>query len=175
MTFQGFEPSIFQFLEQLADNNNRRGSKRTNGGTRGKCWSPVWRSSARLPQAEEALAAFRGQRPTRRRVVDAHLPGHAVRQGQDAVQDECRHPVPARIRQGRPRAGILRPHRAGRVLSGDGRLAAGSGITSVGPSSDRRSSRPLEASQQRPQFRARFQLDGDSLKTRRAASPPTIR
>ena len=51
----------------------------------------------RLPAPAEAdLAVLRGQRPAGRGFAHAGLPRHAVRQGRRAVQDERRHPVPAR-------------------------------------------------------------------------------
>jgi len=44
--FERFQPMLFEFLEQLADNNNRPWFQETKGDTSGTCWSPRWPSSA---------------------------------------------------------------------------------------------------------------------------------
>ncbi len=56
-------------------------------------------------------AEVRGCADARRRVVDAGLSRHAICERQDAVQDQHRHPVPARTGQRRALAGLLPAYR----------------------------------------------------------------
>jgi len=46
LKFEKFQSALFEFLEQLADNNNRPWFRKTRRGTIARCWSRRWRSSA---------------------------------------------------------------------------------------------------------------------------------
>ena len=125
MEFEGFRPTLFEFLEELAANNNRPWFQENKGRYERDVLEPCAGLHPRLPAPAEAdLAVLRGQRPAGGRLAHAGLPRHAVLQARRAVQDQRRHPVPARVRPRHPCPGLLRPHRAGRVLPGRGRVAA---------------------------------------------------
>ena len=81
-TFDRFQPTLFEFLEQLADNNNRPWFQENKGRYERRGFEARDGLHPRLPAPAEAdLAALRGQRPARGRLAHAGLPRHAVRQG----------------------------------------------------------------------------------------------
>ena len=81
------------------------------------------RGLRRAPRRDQP--AFPRRPAAERRLALPHLPRHPLLQGQDALQDQCRRPLPPRRRQGRPCARLLPPSGAGDVLRRLRRLAPG--------------------------------------------------
>ena len=85
--FERFRPTLFEFLEQLADNNNRPWFQENKSRYEGEVLEPAMAFIRPPIPAEADLAVLRGQRPADGRIADAGLPRHAVRQGRRALQD----------------------------------------------------------------------------------------
>jgi len=83
------------------------------------------------------LTAVYGDRQEERRLVDARSPGYTLLEGQAAVQDQRRDPVPAHRGQGRACTGVVRPPGARAVLSRCGDLAPRCRFTEGDPLRDR--------------------------------------
>jgi uncharacterized protein (TIGR02453 family) len=166
MTFQRFEPSIFQFLEQLADNNNRSWFQANK-----------WRYEGEV--LEPSLAFIRAFAPKLKKLSphfvasDRRVGGSLMRIYRDTRFAKDKTPYKTNV-------GIQFRHESGKDVHAPGfyvHIAPGECFLAMGvwrpdPESLRlvrqaivdHPDRWQRASNDR-KFRARFQLDGDSLKT----------
>ena len=87
-TFTGFRPEAIDFLAELAQNNDRAWFQPRKADYERLLKEPMEALVAALAERFEARGLPLQADP--KRSVFAHLPRHPVRQGQVAVQDQCR-------------------------------------------------------------------------------------
>ena len=115
------------------------GSRRTRRATRRDVLEPALAFIEDFGPRLHAISPHLRPTPRRhRRLAVPHLPRHALLQGQDAVQDDGRDPLPARARQGRPRARLLPAPGAGRGVRRRRHLAPRHADADRDPRGDRR-------------------------------------
>ena len=149
-----FGPELFSFLADLRAQQRPgvvRGQQAAVRGAPARAGARVHRR-LRAPAREDQPSLPR-RRAAERRLALPDLPGHALLEGQVAVQDERRNPLPARAGQGRPRARLLPPHRPGRGLRRRRHLASGHRGGDAHPRGDRRGPATLEARHARRRLR----------------------
>ncbi len=161
-----FSPDLFAFLRDLAANNDRE-------------WFTANKPRYVEHVQEPALAFIedvgmrlrRGQPPLRRRpppqrrLAVPHLPRRPLRQGQVAVQDQHRHPVPPRPVPRRPRPRLLPEPRA-RTASSWPAASGTRTATPCTPSAPRSPPSPAAGapSSRSPRSPTHFRLGGEALK-----------
>lgn len=166
MEFRGFEPSIFQFLEELADNNNRP-------------WFQANKWRYERDVLEPSLAFIRAFQPRLKKISpyfvasDQRVGGSLMRVYRDTRFARDKTPYKTNV-------GIQFRHEFGKDVHAPGfyvHIASGECFLALGvwrPDPDSLAS-VRQAIVEHPdrwkrakndgKFRARFQLDGDSLKT----------
>ena len=126
MTAQPIEPALFDFLRELKANNERPWFEANKARYRAEVRDPMLdfiEAFAEPLDGDQPALSRRSQ--AQRRLALPHLSGHAVLEGQDALQDQCRRALPPRSGQGRPRARLLSASGARHVLRRLRRLASG--------------------------------------------------
>jgi len=166
MEFRGFEPSIFQFLEELTDNNNRP-------------WFQANKWRYERDVLEPSLAFIRAFQPRLKKISpyfvasDQRIGGSLMRVYRDTRFARDKTPYKTNV-------GIQFRHEFGQDVHAPGfyvHIASGECFLALGvwrPDADSLAS-VRQAIEEHPdrwkrakndgKFRARFQLDGDSLKT----------
>ena len=146
MEFRRFKPTIFQFLEELADNNHRVWFQENKG-----------RYDAEV--LEPSLAFIRAFQPRLKKISayfvasDRRVGGSLMRVYRDTRFAKGASPYKTNVGiqfrhefgQDVHAPGFLRPFRAGGVLPGRRHLAAGHGRAHADPPGDCRSSESLAA------------------------------
>jgi len=86
MKFAGFQPTLFEFLEQLADNNNRPWFQEHKWRYERDVLKPALSLHPHLPASTESyFPVLCGQRPSDGRLTHASLPRHPIHQGRQTV------------------------------------------------------------------------------------------
>ena len=126
MTAQPIKPALFDFLRELKANNERPWFEANKARYRAEVRDPMLDFiQAFAEPLVEISPYFRADpRPNGGSLFRIYQ-RHAVLEGQDALQDQCRRALPPRSGQGRPRARLLSAFGARHVLRRLRRLASG--------------------------------------------------
>ena len=163
-----FTPELFAFLRSWPT-TTARGSRPTSPATTPRSGNQRSRSSRTSAYRSTRSARTSWPTPAGRRVAVPDPPRHALLEGQDAVQDAGRPPVPPRARKAPTRPATTCTSSRGNVFVGCGAFHPDRARCAP---SERHRGRPAPggAIVERAAFAERFRLDGESLKRAPAAS-----
>ena len=117
VSFKGFDPSLLNFLDELAQNNEREWFAENKDRYEKLVREPALDFIVAMgPLLDKIAPQFEAVAQKDGRLADARVSRHTLRSRQDAVQDQRRHSVSPHPGQRRARAGVLPAHRTGSTL-----------------------------------------------------------